>query len=165
MVFCAVFGCNNRSQTKEEKLQSNAPDPRFFKIPKVRLNECEQTRVLSERRRREWLARINRKGLDANVDKYKVCSKHFISGQPSQLFDTCSPDWAPSQHLGYGDRCSEPQLHRYERLKRRRSAVATTIAPSMSPAEESEVEESAEPDEEPPADGQREAAVTAAEGK
>lgn len=81
MVFCAVFGCNNRSQTKEEKLQSNAPDPRFFKIPKVRLNECEQTRVLSERRRREWLARINRKGLDANVDKYKVCSKHFISGK------------------------------------------------------------------------------------
>lgn len=50
MVFRAVFGCNNRSQTKE-KLQSNAPDPRFFKMPKVRLNECEQTRVLSKRRR------------------------------------------------------------------------------------------------------------------
>ena len=35
-----------------------------------------------------------------------VCSDHFVSGKPSQLYEVNNEDWAPSQNLGY-DRLSE----------------------------------------------------------
>ncbi|XP_064487682.1 uncharacterized protein LOC135399877 [Ornithodoros turicata] len=119
MVYCAIVGCNSRTQSKQQKIKSNEKDPSFFKIPKVRMNECEKTRLLSERRRREWLARIKRAGIAGDPDKYKVCSRHFLSGSPSGLFDDCNPDWAPSLHLGYN---AEPAHDgRYKRLMARHS--------------------------------------------
>ncbi|KAH7960452.1 hypothetical protein HPB49_019951 [Dermacentor silvarum] len=39
---------------------------------------CEKTTVLSEERRRVWLARINRAGI-TDPDKHRVCSRHFLS--------------------------------------------------------------------------------------
>ncbi|XP_075550338.1 uncharacterized protein LOC142583735 [Dermacentor variabilis] len=103
MVYCAVVGCSSRTQTKAEKLKTNEKDCGFFKIPKVRSRECEKTKELCTRRRGEWIARINRRGIDENPDKYWVCSRHFLSGRPSDLFDDCDPDWAPSQCLGAAD--------------------------------------------------------------
>ncbi|XP_064482482.1 uncharacterized protein LOC135395171 [Ornithodoros turicata] len=103
MVFCAIFGCSTWSHRKQRKLERIVKDLRFFKIPTVRHRECEKTRKLSTKRRALWVSRIRRKDLDGeNLDKYKVCSRHFISGSPAQLFDDCNPDWALSLHLGYG---------------------------------------------------------------
>ncbi|XP_077552555.1 uncharacterized protein LOC144167036 [Haemaphysalis longicornis] len=118
MVYCAIVGCSSRTQTKKKKTESNSKDPDFFKVPKVRTSECEKTKLLSEKRRREWLARINRPGT-MDPDKYRVCSRHFLSGAPAKLFDECSPDWAPSLHLGY--EAKPANEGRYNRLKTRRT--------------------------------------------
>ncbi|KAH6948173.1 hypothetical protein HPB50_023123 [Hyalomma asiaticum] len=47
-------------------------------VPKVRANECKKTELLSEKRRRVWLARINRGGT-MDPDKFRVCLRHFLS--------------------------------------------------------------------------------------
>ncbi|KAH8033742.1 hypothetical protein HPB51_015774 [Rhipicephalus microplus] len=62
------------------KIESGSKDRGFFKVPQVRTSECEKTRLLSEKRRREWiaLARINWP-VTTDPDKYRVCSRHFIS--------------------------------------------------------------------------------------
>ncbi|KAH9382097.1 hypothetical protein HPB48_022224 [Haemaphysalis longicornis] len=80
MVHCAIVGCNSRTQTKAQKQKSWKENPGFFKVPKVRRNECQKTQTLSEERRREWIARIIRTGIAADPDKYRVCSRHFVSG-------------------------------------------------------------------------------------
>ncbi|XP_042148833.1 uncharacterized protein LOC121837302 [Ixodes scapularis] len=138
MVSCVVVGCHNKTQSSKKKKECKVADARFFKIPKVRTRECDTTRTLSARRQREWLKRINRKDLDADLDKYKVCSRHFVSGAAADLFDDCNPDWAPSQHLGYASTLDGPHSGRYVRLSRRRhqesmitlSAFAAFIAGS-----------------------------------
>lgn len=89
MVYCAVVGCNSRTQTKAMKLKTKEKDCGFFKIPKVRVLECNKTKELSERRRREWVARINRRGVDLNPDKYRVCSRHFLSGTGKTCYTFC----------------------------------------------------------------------------
>ncbi|CAN8017847.1 unnamed protein product [Ixodes persulcatus] len=123
MVHCAVVGCGSRSHTKSEKLFKNKRDLRFFKIPKVRHNECDKTRQLSEKQRSEWISRLRRADLDVqNADKYKVCSKHFVTGPPAALFDSSNPDWAPSLSLGYERRGGDADSARYERQKARSRA-------------------------------------------
>ncbi|KAL1445660.1 hypothetical protein MTO96_044889 [Rhipicephalus appendiculatus] len=84
MVYCAVVRCKSRTYTTAEKEKAKQRNQdltnfRFFKIPKVRVHECGKTRQLSERRQREWIARLNRKGVANNPHKYKVCCRHFIS--------------------------------------------------------------------------------------
>ncbi|KAH7947332.1 hypothetical protein HPB52_010086 [Rhipicephalus sanguineus] len=84
MVYCAVVGCKSRTFTKAEKEKARQNNQelsnfRFFKIPKVRVHECGKTKQLSERRQREWIARLNRKGVSEDPQKYKVCCRHFSS--------------------------------------------------------------------------------------
>ena len=53
----------------------------FFRFPSILLHQGEETKKLSEERRRQWLANINRANLDdAKADHSRVCSNHFISG-------------------------------------------------------------------------------------
>ncbi|KAH8033116.1 hypothetical protein HPB51_007581 [Rhipicephalus microplus] len=73
MVYCAIVGCSSRTQSKQMKIESSSRDPGFFKVPKVRTRECEMTRFLSEKRRHEWIARINWL-VTTDPDKYRVCS-------------------------------------------------------------------------------------------
>ncbi|XP_075737083.1 swt1 RNA endoribonuclease isoform X2 [Rhipicephalus microplus] len=101
MVNCAVFGCYNHSKKKPG--DENASDVGFFSIPKVIVNQCKRTKDVTQRRRAEWLRRINRKDLDGSATHYRVCGKHFISGRPSYAMAEADPDWAPSLHLGYGN--------------------------------------------------------------
>ncbi|KAH7952192.1 hypothetical protein HPB52_019878 [Rhipicephalus sanguineus] len=122
MVYCAVVGCKSRTYTKAEKEKAkldneNLSNFRFLKIPKVRVHECDKTRQLSQRRQREWIARLNRKGVADNPQKYKVCCGHILSGYPSNSFDDCSPDWGPSKHLGYDAKSTNDE--RYSRRKAR----------------------------------------------
>lgn len=95
MVRCAIVGCDSRT------LKTKQRDRSFFKVPRVRVRECDRTKDLSERRRRKWIARINRLGIELNPDRYSVCSRHFRTGHPAHLFDEGNPDWVPNQHLGY----------------------------------------------------------------
>ncbi|XP_037499170.1 uncharacterized protein LOC119373233 isoform X1 [Rhipicephalus sanguineus] len=83
MVYCAVVGCKSRTYTKAEKEKAkqnsqNLSNFRFFKIPKVRVHECGKTRQLSQRRQREWIARLNRKGVADNPQKYKGHSLQWV---------------------------------------------------------------------------------------
>ncbi|XP_065301299.2 uncharacterized protein [Dermacentor albipictus] len=124
MVYCAVVRCSSRTQTKAVKLKTNEKDCAFFKIPKVRSRECEKTKELCKRRRREWIARINRRGIDENPDKYWVCSRDFLSGRPSDLFDDCNPDWAPSQCLGYGNILANNERYNRQNSRAQRRSFA-----------------------------------------
>ncbi|KAH7971743.1 hypothetical protein HPB52_002400 [Rhipicephalus sanguineus] len=83
MVYCAVVGCKSRTYTKAEKEKAkqnsqNLSNFRFFKIPKVRVHECGKTRQLSQRRQREWIARLKRKGVADNPQKYKGHSLQWV---------------------------------------------------------------------------------------
>lgn len=100
----------------------------MFSLPKVITRHCERTLQLSEKRRRVWLARINRNDLK-NLDNIRVCGRHFVTGKPSNLMDDNNPDWAPSQHLGYGrDQGVLKKTERYERVKRRSRKSVTGTA-------------------------------------
>ncbi|XP_051761784.1 E3 ubiquitin-protein ligase TRIM39-like isoform X2 [Ctenopharyngodon idella] len=106
---CVVPGCRNRS--------SDSKKVSFFRIPRVRTHEGEETRALCERRRATWIARINKKRIS---DSCRVCSDHFIQGRPSYHHDETNPDWAPSVKLGVEDTRSQSNLSRYQKTKKRR---------------------------------------------
>lgn len=59
---------------------------------------------LTEMRRTEWLAVIRRRDINPESYKYvRVCSTHFISGRPSQLYENTHPDWIPSRNVGHNE--------------------------------------------------------------
>lgn len=142
---CAVVGCSNRSRSNIRKVKST--NMNFFRVPKVISGQCDRTRMLSEERRRLWLARINRADLKRVSPNVRVCGAHFITGRPSRLFDLMNPDWAPSLLLGYGTKKATSNGHKKstKRCKRKRqddneAAEAITAAqtcsvinPSLSP--------------------------------
>ncbi|XP_061696017.1 52 kDa repressor of the inhibitor of the protein kinase-like [Syngnathoides biaculeatus] len=116
--FCCVNGCGNRGNRDIGK--------RFFRVPKIRLHEGEGTMELSKKRQQKWLANIQRADLnEARVHKangyLKVCSDHFVSGEPSKLYDKDSVDWAPTVKLGHNNvNCPrEADLQRTERMNQR----------------------------------------------
>ena len=95
--FCAVVGCGKRGDRDKGTI--------FFRLPTVIKHQGEQTRLLSERRRREWLAAIRRQDIKpGNYPYTRVCSEHFVSGQPSKLYESTHPDWAPSRNLGHDEK-------------------------------------------------------------
>ena len=72
---CAVYGCSHNSKREKGLFK-------FFRFPSVIWNQGEETRKLTEERRRRWLANVNRADLDGKkLDHYRVCSNHFISGK------------------------------------------------------------------------------------
>ena len=92
--FCAVIGCSNRGDKDRNKS--------FYRLPGIIKHQGPETECLTSRRQREWLAVINRSDIKTSNYQYtRVCSDHFISGCPSQLYDTTNPDWVPSINLGY----------------------------------------------------------------
>ncbi|KAL3183860.1 hypothetical protein MRX96_033471 [Rhipicephalus microplus] len=70
VTYCAISGFTSRTQTRKEKKMAAAKDPVFFKVLKARTTECEKTKLLSDKRRHEWLARISRPGT-VDPDKYR----------------------------------------------------------------------------------------------
>lgn len=94
MVLCVVFGCSKRSGRDK--------DVRFFRIPKVIRNRGPTRLQLSQRRRTGFLTTISRSGMTEKIlSNDRICSKHFISGQPAALEDETNPDWLPSLNLGH----------------------------------------------------------------
>ncbi|XP_047433924.1 uncharacterized protein LOC125003789 isoform X2 [Mugil cephalus] len=81
MSSCCVVGCRNRrTKVSDTKLK-------FYRIPTN--TECHQGR------RKLWLDAIKRENwTEAAIGNARVCSAHFISGEPSM--SKHSPDFAPS---------------------------------------------------------------------
>ena len=72
---CAVKNCGHNSARDKGKY-------RFFRFPAIVVNQGEEIRELSERRRRPWFANIYRKEFnDKKAENSRVCSCHFISGK------------------------------------------------------------------------------------
>ncbi|CAL9691906.1 unnamed protein product [Knipowitschia caucasica] len=129
VVSCWVNGCSNRA--------GGSVKLGFYSIPIIRLHECEKTKLLSEQRRRLWLAKINRQ--ETPSKHARICSEHFVSGKPSDLFDQNNPDWAPSLKLAgcLTPRKSESNLkkatgstNRFIRAKKRKASKAKHAAAS-----------------------------------
>ena len=113
MVLCVVLGCSRRSGRDK--------DVSFFRIPRIIQDKGEQLRVLSKRRRDGFLTAFSRVGLTEKILKNdRICSRHFISGNPADLLDETNPDWLPSLNLGHNKiRYSNVATGRWERRKAR----------------------------------------------
>ncbi|XP_064479077.1 uncharacterized protein LOC135392290 [Ornithodoros turicata] len=125
MVFCTVVNCSSRSSRQKT---GSVEKVRFFRIPKVVEKEGKAAEILSADRRRLWLARIKRSDLTKKkIKNARVCSLHFVQGEPALLHDTISPDWAPSLNMGYERNPvrTEAVVGRYERAKRRAKAMCS----------------------------------------
>ncbi|KAH9384001.1 hypothetical protein HPB48_025981 [Haemaphysalis longicornis] len=60
-------------------MESNSKDPGFFKVPKVRTSECgEDEAPVGKASSR--VARADQPAGNHDPDKYRVCSRHFLSG-------------------------------------------------------------------------------------
>ncbi|CAN7985166.1 unnamed protein product [Ixodes hexagonus] len=119
MVNCAVFGCSNRSQKKVGS--SSSSTVQFFRFLTVITTSCCKTRDLSTARRREWVRRVNRADMKDATAFHRICGVHFVTGEPSALFDPDHPDWAPSLLLGHKKKFSRG-IARYNRRKTRDKA-------------------------------------------
>ncbi len=149
MVICAIVGCGNRSDRDKK---------RFFRLPTVITAQGEVTSSISKQRQNLWLARIKRQDLEpSRYTNVRVCSEHFVSGEPAKLYEQDSVDWAPSLKLGYTSHqlekslCSSSQ-ERSARIAGRNSKKrsATTVvkrsSKKMLTADAHDVVEKASPD-------------------
>ena len=81
MVICIVFGCSKRSDRDK--------DVSFYRIPAVREGRGTAEQELSKRQREGFLAAISREDLtDSKIENSRICSRHFISGKPADLYDS-----------------------------------------------------------------------------
>ena len=70
-------------------------------------------------RRGGYLAAISRADLDyKSLDKYRICSHHFINGEAASLYDTTNPAWLPTLYLGH-TKVKAVNNDRYKRTIRR----------------------------------------------
>ena len=77
---------------------------------------------LSTKRRDGYLAAVSRDDLTVDVLEnldYRVCSEHFVDGEPAKLYEYTKSNWLPSLNLGYTKQRHNPDSSRYERAKRR----------------------------------------------
>uniref|UniRef100_A0A8C5GX67 Uncharacterized LOC114473450 n=1 Tax=Gouania willdenowi TaxID=441366 RepID=A0A8C5GX67_GOUWI len=124
--FCAVFGCSNTAKPGVQKS--------FFRIPAVITTQGEKTEELSRERRKAWIAALCRADLKTtSLYQYRIFVV-FISGSPSKLYYTTSPDWIPTVKMGH-DKFKldlvKNNSDRYQRKterasKRKRTKVAET---------------------------------------
>lgn len=82
----------------------------FYRFPVIRSDSNRQSSI---ERRSAWIRAVGRKNID--WDLAVVCSRHFVSGRPSQLFEQDNTDWVPSLEL------------KGEGLLQRRKIVAVVI--------------------------------------
>ena len=94
MVLCVVVGFSSKGG-KHKGLG-------FFRIPKIITNQGEEQEELTTRRRNEWISALSR-GDATNkrvLESERVCSKHFVFGEPAPDWDQLHVDWVPTVSLG-----------------------------------------------------------------
>ena len=113
MVICVVIRCSNRSDRNKQFS--------YHRIPVVMSYYREREFELSVKQRSAFLAAISRENIDVdNLEKYRICSRHFVNGKPAKTLDETNIGWVPTIHLGHQKRqkCSW-ELDRYEKARRR----------------------------------------------
>ena len=55
-------------------------------------------------------------------DKYRICSRHFITGKPAFLYEVTHPNWLPTLHLGH-TKVKAVNTDRYERIQKRNAVL------------------------------------------
>ena len=119
MVGCICLECEKRSEVDT--------DVSFYRISAVR---SEKEFELSLRRKDGFLAAISWENIDVNsLSSRRICSRHFISGKPADLYDCTNPDWLPTLNLGHSKRVTQQPCStasssslataRYDRAQRR----------------------------------------------
>ncbi|VEN53216.1 unnamed protein product [Callosobruchus maculatus] len=83
---------------------------------------------------------LNEKTSETKIKNARVCSKHFISGKPSELAEKLNPDWVPSVDMGYSisGSTAASKSERYERSIKRKKVSKTEEKEEVPPAPESE---------------------------
>ena len=74
----------------------------FFLIPKIITNQGEEPEELTVKRRNEWISAVTR-GDATNkrvLESERVCSKHFVFGEPAPDWDKFHVDWVPTVAVG-----------------------------------------------------------------
>ena len=71
-----------------------------------------------------YLAAISREDIDPkSIEEhdYRICSGHFVLGKPAKLYETNSPNWLPTLHLGHTKQSAQTSVtvERYERFTER----------------------------------------------
>ena len=113
MVICVVVGCSKRLECDK--------DVSFHRIPAILKHLNEQDFELSKRRD-GYIAAISREDIDLKaLEKYQICSRHFISKSQWKLYDVTNPNWLPTINLGHSKLETQQlvDLNRYERAQRR----------------------------------------------
>ena len=116
MVLCLFVDCHARSRRDK--------DVPFFSVPSIITNHGEEAKERSIERRMQWIAAISRDDLTKQILKNdRVCSRHFVSGQPAKDYDKFNVDWVPTLNLGHSKRKkkdgSTADQDRVERAKAR----------------------------------------------
>ena len=128
MVYCCVVGCFNRSDRGPDSRRNLYPNREgehnvsFFRILAIIQNQGKLELELSKQRRDGFVAAISREDLDLNdLDKYRICSNHFVFGKPADLTDFTNCNWLPKTLLGHTKILPPTKAHseRYERAQRR----------------------------------------------
>uniref|UniRef100_UPI00358E209D uncharacterized protein isoform X1 n=1 Tax=Myxine glutinosa TaxID=7769 RepID=UPI00358E209D len=148
MPICGVFRCSNRPGVR--------PGVKFYKTPKLLLNQGEETRNLSEERRRLWKAAINRSDIqtESQWDRTLVCSEHFVNNEKCYLHLKTNPSWLPTLQLDY-TKCGQdtPASGRYDRARghkrKRQEADAVSSLLSLNRRQQCSVGEAASASESP----------------
>ncbi|XP_065902961.1 uncharacterized protein [Dysidea avara] len=122
MVQCVVCGCTNRTDPRPGSNQDE--NISFHRIPAVHDRKGKKDFELRKLRRDGFLAAIHRADLDMDdLQKYRICSKHFVFGQPADLYKQTRPNWLPTLHLRHKrsntESVSTAAVERYERARER----------------------------------------------
>ncbi|XP_062602798.1 THAP domain-containing protein 2-like [Saccostrea cucullata] len=100
---CCAYGCKNR--------QIPGSDIKFYRIPK---DPHLRAKSVSAIKRDDW---------EPN-DHSRICSKHFINGQPSR--DPINPDFVPTifSHRPVPESILQEKVQRHQRLLDRKENIA-----------------------------------------
>ena len=135
MVLCLIVGCGN----KTGKIRPTAEKVSFFRVPCVVVNQGEYMEELTAERRRRWISAISRENLtDSILENVRVCSKHFVSGEPAKDWDRFNVNWFPTLCLGHSkQQVKDPEAAEVrsrraaERRKRRSELLENEIKEKM----------------------------------
>ena len=123
LVLCAVVGCSNRASNRSgQGHNKDRKKVRFFRIPAIIRHTDKRDLKLSTQRRDGYLAAISRDNLTAEMlenSDYRVCSNHFVDGEPAKLYDFTNPNCLPTLKLGHTKQKNNSDYTRHERAKRR----------------------------------------------
>ena len=96
---------------------------------------------LTVERRKRWISAISRENLtDSILENDRVCSKHFVSGEPAKDWDRFNVDWFPTLCLGHSkQQVKDPEAAEVrsrraadrERRKRRSELLENEIKKKM----------------------------------